>query len=161
MQATATSTATLRSELGDFASIICFKALTKGIEAALGEKTAAVAITAAGRQRGKDLVKSLGLSGQATALDDAAAKMRAALGPDGTKLCIVDRIESTDDYIFAYIREDICTAGETASDRKCVFTLGAIWGALEELTGKRLRGQHTESVLTGASANKFEFQVLG
>lgn len=41
--------------------------------------------------------------------------------------------------------------------RKCTFTLGAVWGALEEITGKRLKGTHTESVLRGGSNDVFEF----
>ncbi len=52
----------LREQLGDFSSIICLKAMIKGLEEALGEKATAIALTAAGRKRGKDLVKSLSLS---------------------------------------------------------------------------------------------------
>jgi hypothetical protein len=40
-------------ELGDFSSIVCFKAVVVGIEDALGEKVAAIALIAAGRIRSK------------------------------------------------------------------------------------------------------------
>ena len=41
----------LRPELGDFNSIICFRAVVVGREEALGERAAAVALKAAGRAR--------------------------------------------------------------------------------------------------------------
>ena len=45
--------------------------------------------------------------------------------------------------------------------RKCTFTLGAVWGILEQVFGKRLRGKQVESVLRGGSHDVFEFSVLG
>jgi hypothetical protein len=38
--------------------------------------------------------------------------------------------------------------------------MGAVWGAIEEITGKKLRGVHTESVLRGGSHDVFEFTVV-
>ena len=35
--------------------------------------------------------------------------------------------------------------------------MGAVWGAVEQLIGKRLRGTHTESVLRGGTHDVFEF----
>ena len=49
----------IRSELGDFSSIVCFKAVITGMEEALGEKATAIALIAAGRARGKKLAESL------------------------------------------------------------------------------------------------------
>ena len=46
----------LREKLGDFSSIVCFKAAITGMEEALGEKATAIALIAAGRSRGKNLV---------------------------------------------------------------------------------------------------------
>ena len=54
----------VRQELGDFCSIACFKAAIVGMEDALGEKTAALALTTAGRARGKKLARDLGVVGQ-------------------------------------------------------------------------------------------------
>lgn len=70
----------LRQTLGDFSSIVCFKA---AIEDALGEK-------AAGSQRGKSLAKELALETLAS-LEDITVKIRSALGVEGTRLCIVEK----------------------------------------------------------------------
>ncbi len=157
------SSATLtasRPELGDFSSIICFKALVVGIENALGEKAAAIALISAGRERGKQLADSLGLAEMCIA--DATAKIQAALGKEGTRLCIVSKIVEEGDTIKVYTQETICSNGEPqGSDRKLTYTLGAIQGALEKLTGSRLRGQQTESVLRGSNFDVLEFHRLG
>ena len=152
----------LREQLGDFSSVICLKAMIKGLEEALGEKATAIALTASGRKRGKDLVKSLGLSKATISLEAVSSQLAAALGKEGTCLCILHRITSEDGIFKAYITEDVCTAGEPqGSDFKCLFTLGAIWGAIEEVTGQRLQGKHTESTLKGSAHNVFEFKSLG
>jgi hypothetical protein len=57
------STTQTRSELGDFSSIVCFKAVITGMEDALGEKATAISLIAAGRTRGKKLAHELGLAG--------------------------------------------------------------------------------------------------
>jgi predicted hydrocarbon binding protein len=148
----------LRKELGDFNSIICFKAAVTGMEDALGEKATAIAITAAGRARGKKLAEELGLVGASIPLDDAANILSHALGKEGTRLCIVEKIVAEDEIIKVYTSETFCSAGEPLnSPRKCTFTMGAVWGAIEQLLGKRLRGVHTESVLRGGSHDVFEF----
>jgi hypothetical protein len=165
------SSATLtasRPELGDFSSIICFKAVVVGIENALGEKAAAIALISAGRERGKQLVESLGLAEMCTigsaamCLADATPKLQAALGKEGTRLCVISKITEEGDTIKVYTQETICSNGEPqGSDRKLTYTLGAIQGALEKLTGSRLRGQQTESVLRGSNFDVLEFQRLG
>ena len=53
----------LRPNLGDFSSIVCFKAAIVGMEDALGDKATAIALTTAGRSRGRQLATELGLSG--------------------------------------------------------------------------------------------------
>jgi predicted hydrocarbon binding protein len=160
MQTTLTKTE-LRSKLGDFSSIICLQAMIDGMEEALGEKATAIALMTSGRKRGKNLIKSLGLSGSSAPLEEITAKMAAALGENGTRLCLIHRIANEDGIIKAYITEDVCTSGKPqGDDQKCLFTLGAVWGALEEIFGQRFQGQHTESVLKGASYNVFEFKAL-
>ncbi|WP_017319127.1 hypothetical protein [Mastigocladopsis repens] len=151
----------LRKELGDFNSVACFKAVITGMEEALGEKTTAIALISAGRARGKRLAEELGFVGSSISLEDAAHKMGHALGKEGTRLCIIDKIVEEGDTIKVYTSETVCSAGEAPnSERKCTFTMGAIWGALEQLLGKRLKGVHTESVLRGGSHDVFEFSTL-
>jgi hypothetical protein len=151
---------TLRAELGDFSSIVCFRALVTGIEAALGEKAALIALIAAGRERGKQLVEQLGL--KELSLADATAAMREALGANGTRLCIINKIEETETGYKVYCSETICSSGEAqGSTRVLSFTQGALQGALEALTGNRLRGTQVESVLRGGSYDVVDFQRLG
>jgi predicted hydrocarbon binding protein len=149
-----------REKLGDFGSIVCFKAVITGMEDALGEKATAIALIAAGRARGKNLVKSLGASGASQDLDQVTGMLDAAVGQNGTRLTSVDKIVQEGDSIKAYCSETVCSAGEEiGSPRKCTFSMGAIWGALEEVTGHKLRGTHTESVLRGGSHDVFEFKI--
>lgn len=151
----------IRKELGDFSSITCFKAVVTGTEEALGEKAAAIALLAAGRTRGKQVAEQLGLKGKGLADESIVPLLQKALGKDGTRLCIVDKIEQTDESIKVYCLETICSAGEPqGSPRKLTFTLGAVQGVLEHVMGKRLRGKQTESVLRGSSHDVIEFEVF-
>ena len=150
-----------RPTLGQFSSIICFKSVITGMEEALGEKATAIALISAGRIRGRELVKSLGLSGATQDLAVIAAKLNEAVGANGTHLTAVDKIVQEGDLIKVYCSETVCSAGEPdGSSRKCTFTMGAIWGAMAEVTGKKLRGIHTESVLRGGAHDVFEFTVV-
>lgn len=147
-----------RPNLGNFISIVCFKAAITGMEEALGDKATAIALIAAGRSRGKQLAADLGLSGSTTNLDEIATKLNAALGTDGTRLTLIDRIVRDGDNIKVYCTETVCCANEPqGSSRKCTFTMGAVWGALTEITGEKLRGIHTDSVLRGGNYDLFEF----
>lgn len=151
----------LRQELGNFSSIVCFKAVITGMEDALGEKATSIALINAGRSRGRHLAKELGLVGNNVSLDVAAQKMGHALGQEGTRLCKIEKIVQEGDVIRAYTSETLCSAGEPqGSSRKCTFTLGAVWGALEQILGKRLHGFQAESVLRGGSHDVFEFTSM-
>ncbi|MBD2254434.1 hydrocarbon-binding protein [Nostoc parmelioides] len=151
----------LRKELGEFSSIVCFKAAISGMEEALGEKATAIALTTAGRARGKKLAETLGLVGASISLENAAEKLAVALGAEGTRLCKIEKILSEGDVIKVYTSETLCSAGEPLnSTRKCTFTMGAVWGAIEQILGKRLKGVHSESVLRGGDYDVFEFTLL-
>ncbi len=131
------------------------------MEEALGEKATAIALIAAGRERGKNLAKELGLSGTNQDMTFVAAKLNEAIGANGTHLTAVNKIVTADDVIKVYCSETVCSAGEPqGSNRKCTFTMGAVWGALTEVTGKKLRGVHTESVLRGGTHDVFEFTTV-
>jgi predicted hydrocarbon binding protein len=153
-----------RTELGNFSSIVCVKAIVVGVEEALGEKAAAIALISAGRQRGKKLAEELGLTnmGGNLSLEDVQQKANYALGKDGTRLCIVEKVVQEGEVYKVYTRETVCSAGEDeGSPRQCTFTLGAIQGFLEAFLGKRLRGQHTQSVLRGDTHDVLEYTLLG
>ncbi len=153
---------TLRSYLGDFNSIVCFRAVVTGIEDALGARAAMIALVAAGRARGKQLAKEMGLSGAAGNLNEISELMNSALGIEGTRLCIIDKIESAEEgRIRVYCRETVCSSGEApGSDRNLSYTMGAIQGVLEEVTGKRLRGKQVASVLRGSDHDVIELTPL-
>jgi predicted hydrocarbon binding protein len=151
----------LRQELGDFNSIICFKAAILGMEEALGDKTCAIALTTAGRSRGKKLAEDLGLQNSSMPWDNLVSKLSLALGKEGTRLCIIEKIVSESEVVKVYTCETLCSAGEpSGSQRKCTFTMGVVWGVLEQILNKRLRGIHTESVLRGGTHDVFEFTPL-
>lgn len=152
----------LRPILGEFSSIVCFKAVITGMEASLGDKATAIALVSAGRARGKKLAEDLGLVGQNFSMEELTQKVSAALGSEGTRLLIVEKIEQDGENYKVYNRETVCSAGEPdGSERKCTFTLGALQGALEAITGKRFRGVQTESVLRGGSFDVFTYTPLG
>ncbi len=143
--------------MGDFSSIVCFKAVVVGVEDTIGEQAAGVALKAAGRMRGRALAQSLGL-GATPPLKTALAALRAALGKDGTRLCWVDSIEQDGENYTVRLSETVCSAGEApGSDRKLTFTLGAVHGALEVVTDKRFRGKQIASVLRGGTHDVIEF----
>jgi predicted hydrocarbon binding protein len=150
-----------RQTLGGFSSVVCFKAVITGMEEALGEKATAIALIAAGRTRGKNVAQSLGLSNSTADFTSIATQLNQAVGLEGTRLTAIEKIEQVGDVIKVYCSETVCSAGEPqGSDRKCTFTLGAVWGAMTEITGKKLRGTHTESVLRGGNNDVFEFTIV-
>lgn len=157
----------LRHELGGFNSTVCTKAIVVGIEEALGEKAAAIALVMAGRQRGKNLAQELDVvgKGEKLAIEEITAQAAVSLGKDGTRLCLIDKVEEkeSEDGLFylVYTRETICSAGEEeGSPRLCTYTLGAIQGFLEAFLNKRLRGEQIESVLRGSDHDVLKFTSL-
>ncbi|PYE50958.1 hypothetical protein [Deinococcus yavapaiensis] len=157
---TATLTQT-RPTLGDFSSIVCFKAVIVGIEDTLGEDGAAVVFTRAGKVRGHALARALGAASSNVPVEHIATLLNAAIGREGTKLCAVVKSYEQDGNVVIETQETVCSAGEAhGSQRKCTFTLGAVWGALEAMTDRTYMGMHTESVLRGGTCDKFVFTPL-
>ncbi|MFC5848800.1 hypothetical protein [Deinococcus petrolearius] len=150
-----------RSQLGEFSSVVCFKAVIVGVEDTLGPDGAAVVFTRAGKVRGRDLVASLGLTGSNVPVEQLAGLLNQAIGRDGTRLAAVTGAYHEGENIVIETQDTVCSAGEAqGSDRKCTFTLGAVWGALEAVTGNLYLGEHTESVLRGGASDKFVFSPL-
>lgn len=147
---------TTRRQLGDFTSVICFKALMTGLEDVLGEQSAQIVFTRAGKLRGEQLVNDWGVSHLNLTPETMRDLLNAALGRNGTRLCAVRNVELFDGGMIVNTTDTICSAGEKhGSSRRCTFTLGAVWGAIETLTGKRYTVQQTKSVLGGDDFDQF------
>lgn len=147
-----------RDVLGEFSSVVCFKAVIAGVEDTLGPDGAATVFIRAGKVRGANLATSLGLAGSNLPADELARSLNQALGADGTRLCAVSSARQSGDVIEIDTDDTVCSAGEPAgSDRQCTFTLGAVWGALEAVTGKTYIGKHTASPLRGGAHDTFTF----
>lgn len=146
----------LRPRLGDHASIICTKAIVLGLEAALGERTAHVALIAAGRTRGKQLAATIGrIDGPVSQTKDV---LNRCIGVSGTRLCVIENIEEDGLIIRVTLSETLCSAGEVqGSPRVLTFTLGALQGVFETLTGRALKGKQVSSILRGGSYDIIEF----
>lgn len=153
----------LRHELGDFGSIIFLKSIIAGMEDAIGQKTTAIAMISAGRQQGKTSIQELGLTnkGATLSLEEIREKANEVLGKEGTRLCIIDKVEQEGEVYRVYAKETFCSSGEpSGSLRQCTYTLGAIQGFLEAFLGKRLKGQQIKSVLNGSTHDVLEYNVL-
>ena len=147
-----------RDKLGQLNSIDAFRAVVEGMSDALGEKATGVALISAGRMRGKKLADELGLKGSTQSLEDATKQVAQVLGAEGSRLCIIDKIEFEGDLVKVYTSETLCAVGGNGdTPPKCTFTLGIVWGVLSELLQKKLKGTHTESILHGGAYDVFEF----
>ena len=150
-----------RDKLGQFSSVDAFRSVVEGMSEALGEKATGVALVAAGRLRGKKLADELGLKGATQNLEDATQQITKVLGEEGSRLCIIDKIEITDDVVKVYTSETLCAVGGNGNTPpRCTFTLGIVWGIMTELLQKKLKGSHTESVLHGGAYDVFEFTQI-
>lgn len=146
----------LRPNIGDFASIICTKAIVVGVENALGERAAHVALINAGRARGRQIAEQA-FGKVDMPLSDTVGPLNEAIGPQGTRLCIVENVEEVGTAIRVSLSETLCSAGEPqGSTRVLTFTMGAIQGAFEVLTGRPLKARQIESVLRGGRYDVIE-----
>ncbi|HMA37890.1 MAG TPA: 4-vinyl reductase [Chloroflexia bacterium] len=135
------STTAKRAVLGDFMSVTCFQYLRNGAEDIAGR----VPIVAAGRQRGADLVASLELQNSTQDVSAITAQLQAALGAEGTRLCLLDSVTVKPSGGYEVrLHEGACTAGAQAAEPVCAYTLGVFVGAISALTGRRLHGTETQ-----------------
>jgi len=148
----------IRKELGDFCSIICLKAIVTGLEDIMGVQAARGNLILAGRKRGKVVACDLNLSNTDKPLEEWSLLVKKALGKTGTRLCLLENITQNGDEFTFDLLETICSAGEDqGSARKLTFTLGAIQGVLEEITGKKFKATQTGSVLRGQNFDSIQF----
>lgn len=125
-----------RGTLGDFTSIVCFQEAVRGLEDVLGPDGTAVVLIRAGRLRGQALVDDWGVGHLDLPIEKIGLLLDAALGRDGTRLCAVRGITENPQEIRVKVAEALCSAGQAgSSDLGCPYTLGAVWGVLEALTG--------------------------
>jgi predicted hydrocarbon binding protein len=107
-------------------------------------------IVAAGRKRGLDIVEELGMLGSSRDPAVLHQKLDAILGLDGTRLCLVQRVTARPEGGYeVYLTESACTAGQTASEPLCAYTLGVFIGAIQALTGERMQGREVSCEACG------------
>ncbi len=148
----------VRPELGEMMSLICFKAAIVGVEDTLGEDGAAVVFIRAGKVRGNTVAQQAGLVGTKAPVEVLVKALDGLLGKTGTQLCRVVGASVQGEQIIIDTLETVCSANEPqGSSRKCTFTLGAVWGALESVMDKRYLGEHTDCVLRGGATDRFVF----
>ena len=150
----------LRKQLGDFNSIVCFRAIITGLEKVMGVDATRGNLIRAGRLRGIEIVQKLGLSKTSEPLAEWSAKVAEVIGENGTRLCVVSKVEEDNGLYRIYLSDTICSADEEpGSSRQLSFTQGAIQGALEEATGLRLFGDQVGSTLRGDDYDILEFKA--
>ncbi len=151
----------VRPNLGEFMSLVCFKAALRGVEDTLGDDGAGVVLIRAGKMRGHDVAKIKGLAGTNVPLEQLGAILNGVFGDAGTRLCRIEKVYAEGEDIIVEAQETVCSANEPqGSSRKCTYSMGAVAGALEAVTGKTLRAEHTDSVLRGGKCDKFVFSPL-
>lgn len=146
-----------REELGGFSSTVCLGSLVRNVVACGGSSI----LVRAGVGRGKELAEELGIKKGSYPDAEITAMLDKALGKNGTKLCIVDKVEQSADKVTIWTRETACSYQQPdGSGRECLFTMGAFAGVFEIVTGKRVRPKQIESVLRGGDHDTFELQLM-
>ncbi|MCF6237143.1 MAG: hypothetical protein L3J70_12355 [Gammaproteobacteria bacterium] len=148
----------VRKELGEFSSIVCLKAMISGIEGIVGTMAIKGSLVLAGRKRGQKVAQALGLSNTDKPVEVWSKAIADVLGKSGTKLCILNEVQLESELIRVSLSDTMCSSGEEmGSSRVLDFTLGVIQGALEEVTGKKMRGKQVSSVLRGGNYDIVEY----
>jgi hypothetical protein len=146
-----------RTTLGNFMSLTCFQYLRIGTE----DVAERAPIVASGRKRGYDLIEGLGLLGKSQDAALIRTKLDAALGVNGTKLCLVKNVIAKPNGGYeVHITEGACTAGQTSSQPHCAFTLGVFIGAFHAITGMRMEGHETACCACGDAECVYQIDPL-
>lgn len=147
----------IRTDLDDYVSIHCFKAVITGVEDILGDEGTAAALISAGRKRGSVVAQAKGIAGTNPAPESLAGMLDAAVGKSGTRLCqVVESSQTADGAYLIKTKETVCTSGEPAgSARTCTYTMGVVIGFLEQAYGISLNGKHVANVLSGSPTDDF------
>ncbi len=154
---TTSVTTSVRPTLGDFMSLTCFQYLRLGTE----EVADRAPIVASGRQRGYNLIESLGLMGKVKDGAEMQKILGNALGAEGTRLCVVQSITARPSGGYEVrITEGACTADQHSATPHCAFTLGVFIGALHAMTGERMLGNETECCACGAAECVYQIAPL-
>lgn len=139
----------LRPNLGSFMHAVCFQYLRLYTEEVAGRAP----IVAAGRKRGYEVVEGLGMIGSAQDPAQIKAQLQPILGEQGTRLCTIEHVAVRPEGGYeVQITESACTAGQTAEEPLCAYTLGVFVGAFHALTGTRMTGRETMCQACGASS---------
>jgi hypothetical protein len=109
-------------------SVVCFRYLHDDAMDLAGTAL----IIDAGRQRGRDLIEELGLIGKFTGADDLLHHLHTALGPDGTRLCLIEQVIQKDNGGFEV---------HSVENASPLYTLGVLIGAISSMTGKTMLGE--------------------
>ncbi|MFW5739192.1 MAG: hypothetical protein ACOC1F_02380 [Myxococcota bacterium] len=146
-----------REELGEFSSTKCLGSLVRNVVKCGGSSI----LVQAGMGRGRELADDLGLKQGSYPDAELTAMLDKALGQNGTRLCIVDKVEQKPDKVTVWTRETACSYLQPdGSERECLFTMGAFAGVFQVISGKRVRVKQVESVLRGGDHDTFELQLM-
>ncbi|MFV9503445.1 MAG: V4R domain-containing protein [Oscillochloridaceae bacterium umkhey_bin13] len=116
---------------------VCFQYLRLYTEEVAGRAP----VIAAGRKRGFDVIEELGLLGSTVDAETIRSRLDATLGAEGTRLCLVRAVTPLANGGYEVtVSETACTAGQHSDTPMCSYTLGVFIGAIQGLTGKRIKG---------------------
>lgn len=149
-------TEVLRSTLGSYMSITCFRYLRFGAEDTAGRAL----IIAAGKQRGHSLKDILAGVSPDNA-DQIKTTLGGVLGLEGTRLCLVESVAKTANGFDIIVDESACCSGQKSEEPICAYTLGVFIGAMESITGKRMMGTEVECNATGHSHCLYRIEFIG
>lgn len=136
-----------RPTLGPLMSVVCFGYLATDAEELAGPGL----LVDAGRQRGQDVIEALGKTGSHQQAAAIQRELDAALGEQGTRLCLIQQISEQADGSFEV------HAAECASD---TYTLGVLIGAISAITGTRMLGKQTGPSEMGTNGRVYTIYPL-
>lgn len=126
-----------RSELGPFVAAECLQLMRLHVEDMVGRGP----LLGAGRMRGAGLIDTLGFRGSQPSIDVAAKQIAEALGPDGTKLALVDDITEENGVYTVTIHEGACSFNRQSDEPMCTYTLGVFVGAIGAMIDQTMSGK--------------------